>query len=93
MEKTFKRAWDRRHIDQDFPISLWSAGMFQFGSLSHYYQYLTTVVIGDFITEKRARVHHFALQVSLHGNQALFFMAAINPMTSSGTIPGGTAVF
>lgn len=66
--------------------------MFQFGSLSHY-QYLTTVVIGVFITEKRARVHHFALQVSLHGNQALFFMAAINPMTSSGTIPGGTAVF
>ena len=66
--------------------------MFQFKSLSHN-QYLTTFVFGVVITEKRARVHHFALQVSLHGNQALFFMATINAMTSSGTIPGGTAVF
>ena len=36
---------------------------------------------------------HLALQVFLQGTQALFFMAKTNAIISSGTIPGGTAVF
>ena len=39
------------------------------------------------------KYNYLALQVSLHGTQALFFMATAKAIISFGTIPGGTAVF